>query len=249
MLKILILFALLMCSIIPTKTDIEFRNGQLRYSRVRNAYELKKESTKVLMAEHGIDYKSFEIFLRGLKKQRQLQLFARSKVADRFKLINTYDFCVLSGELGPKRRQGDYQVPEGCYHIDRYNPMSDFHLSLGIDYPNRSDRILGKKGSLGGDIFIHGNCVSIGCIPITDDKIRELYLIAVEARSHGQTRIPIHLFPGKMDDASWVVLKEGVDDQMLRFWRNLRPIYMSFEKNGVVPAVRVDLDGTYALNE
>lgn len=105
---------------------------------------------------------------------------------DLFRLIKDYQICSLSGELGPKRQQGDLQVPEGFYWIDRFNPASNFYLSLGINYPNQFDRILGKSGELGGDIFIHGGCVTIGCIPITDDKIKELYLIAVEAKSNGQ---------------------------------------------------------------
>jgi murein L,D-transpeptidase YafK len=73
--------------------------------------------------------------------------------------------------LGPKRRKGDGQVPEGLYVIDTFNPNSIFYLSLGINCPNASDRVLGK-GELGGDIFIHGNRVTIGCIPIRDYPIK-----------------------------------------------------------------------------
>jgi len=62
----------------------------------------------------------------------------------------------------------DEQVPEG------FNPQSNFQLSLHVSYPNAADRISGSKQNL-GDIFLDGNCVTIGCIPITDDEIKEVY--------------------------------------------------------------------------
>jgi murein L,D-transpeptidase YafK len=97
--------------------------------------------------------------------------------------IKTYTVCATSGLIGPKRMQGDLQIPEGFYYIDRFNPYSNFYLSLGINYPNTSDRILGDKNNLGGDIFIHGDCVTIGCLPITDSEIKELYIFCVEAKT------------------------------------------------------------------
>ena len=83
-----------------------------------------------------------------------------------------------SGTTGPKRLQGDFQVPEGFYHINEFNPNSNYHLSMGLNYPNSSDRILSDSLRPGGEIYIHGSCVSVGCIPLNDDEIEELYLIA-----------------------------------------------------------------------
>ena len=71
-----------------------------------------------------------------------------------------------SGTMGPKRLQGDYQVPEGFYYINEFNPNSNYHLHLGLNYPNASDKILSDSLRPGGDIYIHGSCVSIGCIPL-----------------------------------------------------------------------------------
>ena len=65
-------------------------------------------------------------------------------------------------------------MPEGFYELDWFNPQSNFFLSLHINYPNASDRILGSRKNPGGDIFLHGSCASIGCIPITDDGIKEV---------------------------------------------------------------------------
>ena len=81
--------------------------------------------------------------------------------------------------------------------IEVFNPKSDYYLSLGINYPNAADSVLGFKENLGNDIYIHGNCVSVGCIPITDEKIKELYTIADGARKSGQNTIRVDIFPFK----------------------------------------------------
>jgi murein L,D-transpeptidase YafK len=59
--------------------------------------------------------------------------------------------------------------------LDWFNPQSNFYLSLHVSYPNAADRVLGSKQNLGGDIFLHGNCVTTGCILITDGGIKEVY--------------------------------------------------------------------------
>ena len=115
-------------------------------------------------------------------------------------LVRSWPVCASSGDLGPKRRQGDLQVPEGIYRLDKLNPVSSYHLSLHVDYPNRADRIAGKRehiGNLGGDIMVHGECVTIGCIPIENDPIEELYLAVLDAG----LRPPIHIFPARLDAA------------------------------------------------
>ncbi|MEJ7677428.1 MAG: L,D-transpeptidase family protein [Segetibacter sp.] len=94
--------------------------------------------------------------------------------------------CVLwHGAIGPKRLQGDYQVPEGFYYINEFNPKSTYHLSLGINYPNASDRVLSDSIKPGGDIYIHGNCVTIGCIPLQNDQIEELYILCCNGKISG----------------------------------------------------------------
>ena len=109
---------------------------------------------------------------------------------------------------GPKRREGDLQIPEGFYYIDRFNPKSNFYLSLGINYPNQSDRVLGKRGNLGGDIHSYTAAgVTIGCVPITDEYIKEVYWLAVQAKSNGHAKIPVHIFPTELDDQTMGRLK------------------------------------------
>src|SRR6476659_6148770 len=103
----------------------------------------------------------------GLKNERK----------EPFRLFKTYKVCALAGTLGPKRMEGDYQVPEGFYLIDEFNHQSTYYLSLGINYPNASYRILSDSLRPGSVIYIHGSCVTVGCIPITDQQIDELYIL------------------------------------------------------------------------
>jgi len=100
-----------------------------------------------------------------------------------------------------------------------------------------------------GDIFIHGDCVTIGCVPITDDGIREVYLIAVEARTAGQRRIPVHIFPTRLDDQGLQQLEKDFADQLslLSFWRNLKHGFDYIEKHHKLPCISVQKDGTYRI--
>ena len=98
----------------------------------------------------GLPYPAREIFLRWFKREAVVELWAREDTG-RFQLVATYPILATSGGPGPKRREGDRQVPEGFYEIDRFNPASLFHLSLGLNYPNAADRILARDGNPGGD--------------------------------------------------------------------------------------------------
>ena len=157
-------------------------------------------------------------------------------------LIRTYPIAAASGGPGPKRREGDNQVPEGVYQVNRFNPNSRFHLSLGLNYPNKSDRILGDPTRPGGDIFIHGNRVSIGCMAMTDAKIEEIYKIASQAKS----TITVQLFPCRMDGQAYAELKQHYP-QLNGFWDQLEPIYAVFEKTHRVPQVTISKQGGYVL--
>ena len=137
-------------------------------------------------------------------------------------------------------------MPEGFYNVSVFNPFSNYHLSLGVSYPNASDKIIGKN-NLGGDIMIHGNCVTIGCIPLTDKYIEEVYILAVEAKSNGQQNIPIDIFPIKFDEKTMKLLteREAQNIKLLDFWKNLKSGYDYFELHKQRPAFSVDKSGKY----
>ncbi|RUM70761.1 MAG: hypothetical protein DSZ07_01795, partial [Sulfurovum sp.] len=117
-----------------------------------------------------------KLTLIGLKHEQLLEVWGEHNGKKIY--ITTYPFTAFSGHLGPKLREGDRQIPEGIYKIGYLNPNSKFHLSININYPNAFDKKMAKKEKrthLGSAIMIHGNAVTIGCIPIGDDKIEELY--------------------------------------------------------------------------
>ena len=223
-----------------------FRAEQNRFSRVRQARLEAQPRLEDWFRKAGLDYPAREVFLRIFKLEGELELWARNDGSAPFVLVRTAPVCASSGTLGPKRREGDLQVPEGFYHVSGFNPWSRFHLSLRVDYPNASDRILGDRRHLGGDIFIHGSCVTIGCVPIQDGPIEEVYLAAVDARDAGQARIPVHIFPCRLD-GDWLRLERESWRRpgLLDFWRNLKEGYDLFEKSRQLPRMTVDSRGNY----
>ncbi len=228
--------------------QLSFKEEQMKFSRVKSAYQEKEINVKNYFIHKNLKYPGFQLFLRAFKKERRLEVWVKPSDAAKYILLTTYDFCAVSGELGPKRNEGDRQIPEGIYHINHFNPQSNFHLSLGINYPNASDKLLGGKYP-GSAIYIHGNCVTIGCIPITDDKIKELYILAVEARNGGQKTIPVHIFPSQLGETELHELTRTYpsDPELIEFWRNLQPVYAQFENNRTLKSVRIDTKGRYQM--
>lgn len=221
-----------------------FMTSEPQADRVQAARERAGAAVKQLCADAGLKYPLQRIFFRAIKHERVLEVWGADSGRSKFKLIHTYPIAAMSGKLGPKRREGDLQVPEGFYHIDRFNPKSRFLLSLGLNYPNFSDRILSDKKKPGGDIFIHGNAVSIGCMAMTDPKIEEIYLLALSARDSGQKQIPVHVFPFRMTDEK---LSANQRSPHKVFWQSLKPAFDSFQRTKQVPRVVVDSEGKYSL--
>jgi murein L,D-transpeptidase YafK len=228
-----------------------FKRMQLRNPRVRQAYVQKEPGVKALFKARELTYPPKQILIRIFKQEMLLELWAADSAGTAMIPVKEYPVCASSGEPGPKRKRGDGQVPEGFYSINHFNPASNFHLSLGLDYPNRSDQLLGDRDDPGSAIYIHGDCVTIGCIPITDEGIKELYLMALEARNGGQEKIPVHLFPCRMEGSSYQkMLEEHREDPvLLRFWDNLKQGYDFFGANKTVPRIMVDRKGSYFFNQ
>ena len=246
MLKSVSLFFVIFLSIqLPAQT---FKTTQQKCERVKKAYQEKWEGLKTEMQKQGINSNDFEMCLQIFKNDKIAELWLRSKEKSEFKLFKSYVICAYSGVLGPKRKQGDMQVPEGFYHIAVYNPYSSYHLSLGINYPNASDKIIGK-GNLGGDIMIHGNCVTIGCMPLTDNYIKEVYILAVEARNAGQQNIPVQIYPSRLNESGIKMLAEeySKDPDLVEFWKNIKIGHDYFYKNKQLPKVSIDKSGKYSF--
>lgn len=127
-----------------------------------------------------VEWPPAEIGLVAIKDEKILELFARPS-GGTWKLVHRYPVLAASGGIGPKLRQGDKQVPEGVYGISFLNPVSRYHVSMRVNYPNAFDRQMAEKDGrkeLGGDIMIHGKNVSAGCLAIGDEAAEELFVLA-----------------------------------------------------------------------
>jgi murein L,D-transpeptidase YafK len=240
-----ILFALYLFAV--TSTDPTFLEKQMKHERVRAAFSEKNETIRSQLAKAGLSADDLYVLFVAYKDEDQLELFVKKKSDDAYRLLTSYEVCARSGKLGPKRRQGDNQVPEGFYHIDRFNPQSNFHLSLGLNYPNALDQIKATSKDPGGEIFIHGACVTIGCLPMTDEKIKEIYAYAVYARNNGQGNIPVYIFPFRMTDENMDRYSTSFrnNSSVVQFWQNIRPGFEKFKKSKKELRVTVDFNGRY----
>ena len=128
----------------------------------------------------SVNYPPDSLILLVIKKDRELQVYAANK--DKTPVfIRSYPLRAKSGKLGPKLREGDFQIPEGIYKITSLNPNSRYHLSMRINYPNNFDLEKAKadgRDNPGRDIFIHGKAASIGCVSIGDEPIEELFVLS-----------------------------------------------------------------------
>lgn len=126
------------------------------------------------------------------KSSRTLQLMHHNRV------LETFEFELGFAPTGHKTFEGDGRTPEGFYFIDRRNPNSEFHLSVGISYPDSEDlaRALEMELDPGGDIFIHGtpdmfrgkDDWTAGCIAVSNRDMEKIYAMV-------QNGTPIAIYP------------------------------------------------------
>jgi murein L,D-transpeptidase YafK len=232
----------------PARAD-DFRVEQMKNARVKRAAAAKGAKVKQLFLDKKLAWPPAGVLLRIFKEDQAVELWGKEK-SGAYALVKEYPVCANSGVVGPKRKEGDLQVPEGFYSVNHYNPTSQYHLALGVDYPNASDRILGGKGPLGGQIYIHGKCCTIGCVPIEDDNIEEVYLASLEAHAAGQAQVPIHIFPTRLtEEAMQRLAKEHAEQKdLIGFWENLKEGYDLFERDHTLPRYVVDAKGRYKFS-
>lgn len=218
--------------------------------RVKTARAEHAASIEKTFAAAAVPYPAHALLLRVFKLDDVLELWAQPTKDAPYVLLETYPICARSGVPGPKRREGDLQVPEGYYTISAFNPVSNFLLSMRVDYPNEADRRRNKAPRLGGDIYIHGSCVTIGCVPLGDEAISKLYVLANDTARRGG-KIGVHSYPMRLEPDRQPALVEaaGGDAELLAFWEELRPGYAWFEKKRTLPRFKVDPQGRYRFVE
>jgi hypothetical protein len=163
-------------------------------ARVAEYGPAARERMRPAFERAGVSYPPARVILVGLKKEKQLQVYAASE-GGAIKFTWACPILAASGGPGPKLREGDNQVPEGMYKIESLNPNSLYHLALRVGYPSADDRARAAEDGrthLGGDIMIHGSAASIGCLAMGDPMAEELFVLAADV---GSERIELILSP------------------------------------------------------
>ncbi|MEJ7626778.1 MAG: L,D-transpeptidase family protein [Ferruginibacter sp.] len=242
---------LLLFSSVLTFSQNSFIDLQKSSYKASEVFNRMEDSLKKQFERQKLNWPPHAMYVRSFKYDKQLEVWVKADSSGNYKLFKTYKVCMQSGSMGPKRMEGDYQVPEGFYYINEFNANSNYHLSLGLNYPNASDRILSDANRPGSNIYIHGNCVSTGCIAIMDGPIEELYIIASNAKAHGQEFIPVHVFPVRYNlrrsmDYLTASIKNKQNLQL--FNSNIRKVFDHFESKKQIPVIMVNRQGEYVLN-
>ncbi|WP_374548548.1 murein L,D-transpeptidase family protein [Flavobacterium sp.] len=172
-----------------------FKEKQTIESVVEKYISKVKASLKKDFKKNNLSLDDFEMGILAFKKEQLLEIYVRKNETENWKLLKKYNFTAFSGEIGPKLNNGDNQIPEGIYQMEYLNPNSRFHLSIKVSYPNSFDlekAKLDKRTDLGGDIMIHGKSATIGCIPVGDKNIEEIFILATKAKNK---KFPIIIAP------------------------------------------------------
>jgi murein L,D-transpeptidase YafK len=205
------------------------------------AYAPIPGDTLALFSQKATD-RSAPIILRAYKKESEIELWKQAKDG-RYVHVKTYPVCRWSGQLGPKKREGDRQVPEGFYTVTpaQMNPNSAYWLSFNVGYPNPMERAMGRGG---GDIMVHGTCSSRGCFAMTDKQIEEIYAVMREAFNGGQKSVQFQSYPFRMTPDNLARFRH---DPNIAFWKNLKEGNDNFEVTKVEPRVGY-CGGKYVFN-
>jgi len=174
------------------------------------------------------------ILIRSFKKESVLEVWKQTRDG-RYALLKSFPICRWSGQLGPKRRQGDRQTPEGFYSVTprQMNPNSAYYLSFDTGFPNAYDRAHGATGSA---LMVHGICSSAGCYAMTNQQIGEIYALARDALAAGQSAFQMQAYPFRMSAENMAKYR---GDPNIDFWRQLKEGSDYFEATGEEPRVNV----------
>jgi murein L,D-transpeptidase YafK len=172
--------------------------------------------------------------IRTYKKEAELEIW-KMRSNGEYALLKTYPMCRWSGQLGPKKREGDMQVPEGFYSIapGQMNPNSHYYLAFNVGYPNAYDRAYGRTG---GNVMVHGVCSSAGCFSMTDEQVADIYAIARDSFAGGQREIQLQSYPFHMTAENMAKFRL---DPNIAFWKNLKDGSDHFEVTKNEPSVLV----------
>ncbi|MCD2178411.1 L,D-transpeptidase family protein [Rhizobium sp. C1] len=215
----------------------------LDVSRLQGKPELRlTNATLSRMKALNMDRNS-PIMIRIFKEEGVMEVW-KANASNRYALLKSYQICAWSGMLGPKKKEGDRQAPEGFYDITKaqMNPNSRYYLAFNIGYPNAYDRSLNRGGT---NLMVHGACSSSGCYSMTDAQVQEIFALANDAFAGGQQAFQIQALPFRMTADNMARHKNSPN---IDFWKMLKIGYDQFEISHRPPVVNV-CNHTYVFNQ
>jgi murein L,D-transpeptidase YafK len=191
------------------------------------------EKTLAEMTSKNMD-KDSPILVRLFKEESEMEVWKKNRDGE-FALLKTYPICRWSGDLGPKKREGDRQAPEGFYNITpgQMNPASSYYLAFNTGFPNAYDRAMGYSGS---ELMVHGDCSSRGCYAMTDEQIQEIYALGRESFFGGQRSFQLQAIPFRMTALN---MAKHRNNPNFAFWKMIKDGYDHFEATHQEPKVAV----------
>ena len=191
------------------------------------------EKTLAEMTAKNMDKES-PILARIFKEESEMEIWKQTRNGQ-FELLKTYPICRWSGDLGPKKKEGDRQAPEGFYSITpgQMNPNSNYYLAFNTGFPNTYDRAMGYTGS---ELMVHGDCSSRGCYAMTDEQIQEIYALARESFFGGQKSFQLQAYPFRM---TAINMAKHRNNPNFAFWKMLKEGYDHFDATHQEPKVAI----------
>lgn len=207
--------------------------GPASSKRAQDAARRVRPTLERDLSRLGLQFGS-PVFMRIFKREQLLELWVEGD-SGTYILFRNYRICAVSGDLGPKLRQGDRQAPEGFYRVAarQLNPNSQYHLAFDLGFPNDYDQSNGRTGDF---LMVHGDCVSIGCYAMGDAGIEEIYTMAAAALAGGQQAFDVHAFPFRLDSAH---IEAERNSAWIDFWLELKLAHDQFEHTHVPPVIGV----------
>jgi len=214
--------------IFPFMIFSQIAESTLSKDVIKKQYPLLEKAFK----EKGLKFGN-PVFIRIIKEDEVLEIWVKKEKT--YVLYKSYSICYFSGGIGPKKKKGDNKSPEGFYSVkpQHLNPYSTYHLSFDTGYPNEFDR---SNSYTGSGLMVHGNCVSIGCYAMTDERIEEIYSIVHKSFDSGQELIKLNIFPFRMTEAK---MNSHKNSEYYDFWKNIKEGYDYFEEQKIPPVVSV----------
>jgi hypothetical protein len=226
---------------------------------------LIKDDVEKWCAGKGIAWPTAAVVLRIFKREHEIEIWAKNEGQGKMVLVRTIPICAMDFDPGPKIADGDGKTPEGIYHPDFSYQSANWWMWMDLDrekvgergqvgkgscfkmcieYPNDLDRRRTKEMKHtrpGGEICLHGNCVSAGCASFKNADFLPVFAFARHHDTKKFGKLQLHIFPfrfEKLSDADKSALAEKYPyndawgkQKLLQFWANLKEGYDKFNSN------------------